>query len=59
MSFIIHKPTQSSFQWDVREMLMIKLGYEDEIIPDYQGGPDIIIMILIRETKEAQSQLEM
>ena len=38
---------------------VIKLGYEDEIIPDYQGGPDIIIMILIRETKEAQSQLEM
>lgn len=38
---------------------VIKLGYEDEIIPDYQGGPDIITMVLIRVTKEAQSQLEM
>ena len=33
---------------------VIKLGYEDEIIPDYQGGPDIITMVLIRGTKEAQ-----
>lgn len=38
---------------------VIKLGYEDEIIPDYQGGPDIITMVLTRGTKEAQSLLEM